>query len=89
MSINLENIGEFYEFCEEHGYDSDTQYDEESDNHKRDMYVTFYIKHNERDVYRSVAWLQSYDWGVSQIDVGEVELTRKVTQVMTEKVEYV
>lgn len=89
MSINLDNSSEFYDFCEEHGYDPDTQYDEESEQHKRDMYVTFYMKHEEKDVYRSVSWLQSYEWGVSQIEIGEDELTRKVEQILTEKITYV
>ena len=89
MSIYFESYSEFEEWCVENNFDADTQIDRTEESHKRDTLVCFYMKHKEMDIYRDVSFTASYDWGWSNVDVGEVDLTRKVTQVMTEKVEYV
>ncbi len=88
MSNYFDCMGEFYAWCEENNFDSDTEYDRDEESFKRDTNVWFYIKHNEKDVYRLVSLIASYDNGYGDIEVGDEDLTRKVTQVLTEKVEY-
>jgi hypothetical protein len=88
MSNYFDSMGNFYDWCEANNFDPDTEYDREDESYKRDTSVYFYIKHNEKDVYRPVSLIASYDNGYGDIEVGDEDLTRKVTQVLTEKVEY-
>lgn len=88
MSIYFESYNEFEDWCVESNFDADNQIDRTEESYKRDTIVCFYAKHKEIDVYRAVSFTASYDYGWSNVDVGEVDLTRKVTQVMTEKVSY-
>jgi hypothetical protein len=88
MSNYFDSMSDFYDWCEENNFDSDTEYDRDVETYERDMNVWFYIKHNEKDVYREVFLIASYDHGYGDIEVEDEDLTRIVTQVMTEKVEY-
>jgi len=88
MSNYFDNMSEYYDWCEENNFDPNTEYDRGEESFKRDTNVWFYIKHNEKDVYRLVSLIASYDNGYGDIEIGDEDLTRKVTQVMTEKVEY-
>ena len=89
MSIYFEDYSSFECWCEENDFNCDDQIDRTEESHKRDTIVYFYAKHKTLDIYREVGFTASYDWGWSNVEVGEDDLTRKVTQVMTEKVEYV
>ena len=90
MSVfNFDGYSEFCEWCKTNSYDPDTQYDLESEPHKRNTYDTFYIKSLEVDSYMLV-WVEtSYDNGWLEGEIELLPLTRKVEKVMTEKVSYV
>lgn len=90
MSVfSFDGYSEFSEWCEVNGYDEDTQYDLESEPHKRNTYDSFYIKKLDSDTYAEVSVETSYDNGWGYGDVTREGLTRKVEQVVTEKVSYV
>ena len=90
MSIyNFDGYSDFDDWCVINGYDSDTQYDLTEERSKADTWQYFYVKHNEGDFYAEVSVLVSYNHGWQEGEVLNIGLTRKVTQVMTEKVEYV
>jgi hypothetical protein len=90
MSVfNFDGYSQFCDWCEANDYDADEQYDLQQEPHKRNMYETFYIKSLEGEKYMMV-WVEtSCDHGWLEGEIELLPLTRKVTQVMTEKVEYV
>lgn len=87
--FSFDGYSEFAEWCEKNGYDPDVMYDQQEESHKRDILLCFYVKNEERNTYAAVSVDTNYDNGWGYGDVYQQGLTRKVTQVMTEKVEYV
>ena len=88
MSIEFESYGDFEDWCAESGYNPDKEVDLTESAHKRDILRSFYIENSVDRTFAHVTLIASHDYGWSDIEVTE-GLTRKVTQVMTEKVEYV
>jgi hypothetical protein len=86
---NFDGYSDFCDWCEQNDYDPDTQYDLESENHKRSTFDTFYIKKIDSDVYAQVSVETDYDNGWGYGEILREGLTRKVEQVVTEKVSYV
>lgn len=87
--FTFDGYSEFAEWCENAGYDPDEMYDQTEESHKRDTWMYFYVKNIEDNTYAEVSVLASYDHGWQEGEIHQTGLTRKVTQVMTEKVEYV
>lgn len=85
----FDGYSQFCDWCEANGYDPDEQYDLQQEPHKRNVYETFYIKSLEGEKYMLVWVKTSSDHGWLDGEIELLPLTRKVTQVMTEKVEYV
>jgi len=90
MSVfSFDGYSEFDEWCEGSGHDSDEQYDLKEESHKQETVQFFYVKNIEDNTYAEVSVLVSYQHGWQEGEIIRAGLTRKVTQVMTEKVEYV
>jgi len=87
--MTFDSYGAFADWCQENNFDSDKEWDIVHEPHKRDLLVNFYIKHNDKDIYRFVNALVSNDWGWSDVEVSEREYERKTEEVVTEKVSYV
>lgn len=87
--FNFDGYSEFCDWCDENGYDPDTQYDLESEPHKRNTYDYFYVKKIDSDTYAEVSVETSYDSGWGYGDISREGLKRKVEQVVVEKVTYV
>lgn len=87
-TIYLDTNSKFYEWCEENGYDSDTEHDLEEETHKRGDLVSFYIKKEADDTYAQVFAYQDYDNGRDQIEIQKEGLRRTEKQVMTTVVVY-
>lgn len=88
MSIYLDTNNKFYDWCEEHGYDPETEYDLEEEVFKRGSHVSSYIKKNDSETYANVTWFSSYDNGREEIEIQSEGLTRKEIQVTTTKIVY-
>ena len=89
MSVfNFDGYSEFCDWCEENNYNPDNEYDREEEIHKYYTAVSFYIKHNERDVYMSVWVEQSYENGWQEGEIELVELNRAEKEVITTQVSY-
>lgn len=87
---NFDGYSDFDDWCVSNGYDSDDQHDLTEEGHKGDTWQHFYVKHMQDDnLYAEVSVLVSYNHGWQEGEVLRAGLARKVTQVMTEKVEYV
>lgn len=86
---NFDGYSDFTNWCEQNGYDPDDVYDETEESHKRDTWQSFYVKNTKADTYAEVSVLVSYDHGWQEGEVLRAGLTRKVEQVVTEKVSYV
>ena len=90
MSVfNFDGYSEFCEWCENSGYDPDEEYDKTEESHKRDTWLFFYVKNIEDNTFAEVSVLVSYDHGWQEGEVHRQGLTRKVEQVLTEKITYV
>ena len=87
--FSFDGYSEFEEWCVDNGYDPDEMYDPTEESHKSDTLLSFYVKNAEKDTYAEVSVDTNYDNGWGYGYVYREGLTRKVTQVMTEKVEYV
>lgn len=87
--MTFDSYGEYEEWCSSNGYDADNTFDEEEESHKRDTWASFYILKEFDNTYAHVTCTKSYEWGWSDIEIQKEGLTRKVEQVMTEKVSYV
>lgn len=87
--MNFDSYGEFEDWCVENGYDADNTFDEEEESHERDTWGSFYILKESDNTYAHITCTKSYDYGWSDVEVQQEGLTRKVTQVVTEKVEYI
>ena len=86
---NFDGYSGFADWCEINGYDPNYLYDETEESHKRDTWQSFYIKNAEVDTYAEVSVLVSYDHGWQEGEILRAGLTRKVEQVVTEKVSYI
>lgn len=90
MSVfNFDGYSAFCDWCEANSYDPDEQHDLESEPHKRNTYDSFYIKKLDSDLYAEVSVETSFDHGWLEGEIMREGLTRKVEQVLTEKVSYV
>lgn len=90
MSVfNFDGYSEFADWCETAGYDPDEMYDQTEESHKRDTLLSFYVKNAEKNTYAEVSVDTNYDNGWGYGYVYRAGLTRKVEQVLTEKVSYV
>lgn len=89
MSIYLDTNSKFYDWAEANNYDCDTEHDLNKEVLKRGAHVSCYIKKNDEDTYALVTWYSDYDNGRMDIKIQEEGLTRKVEQVLTEKITYV
>lgn len=90
MSVfNFDGYSQFCDWCEANGYDSEEQYDLKEESYKQETVQFFYVKNIEDNTYAEVSVLVSYQHGWQEGEVHRQGLTRKVTQVMTEQVEYV
>lgn len=87
--FNFDGYSEFCDWCDQNGYDPDTQYDLESQPHKRNTYDHFYVKKIDGDTYAEVSVETSYDNGWGYGDISREGLTRKVEQVVVEKISYI
>lgn len=85
----FDSYSEFCDWCSTHGYNPDTQYDLESEPHKRNTYDHFYVKKIDGDTYAEVSVETSYDHGWQEGEVLRVDLKREVEQVVVEKISYV
>lgn len=87
---NFDGYSDFDDWCVANGYDSDAQHDLTEEGHKGDTRQHFYVKHIQDDnLYAEVSVLVSYNHGWQDGEIIQVCLTRKVEQVVTEKVSYV
>ena len=86
---NFDGYSDFADWCEQNGYDPDYLYDETEESHKREILESFYVKNAEANTFAEVSVLVSYDHGWQEGEVLRAGLTRKVEQVVTEKVSYV
>lgn len=86
---NFDGYSDFADWCEQNGYDPDDLYDEAEESHKRDTWQSFYVKNAEANTFAEVSVLVSYDHGWQEGEVVRAGLTRKVEQVVTEKVSYI
>lgn len=90
MSVfNFDGYGEFEDWCVGSGHDPDEMHDLTEESHKRDTWMFFYVKNIEDNTFAEVSVLASYDNGWQEGEVHRQGLTRKVEQVLTEKVSYV
>lgn len=89
MSVfSFDGYSQFEEWCIEHNYDPDTHYDSESEPHKRNTYESFYIKHNDNDLYAQVSVETNYDNGWGYGDIEKEGLKRVERQITTTQVTY-
>lgn len=80
---------EFEDWCILYNYDPDEFYSQETLLEKSySKIIEFYIK-NDNGTYAKVHSYHSSDGGLFDISVEDEGLTRKVEQVVTEKVSYV
>lgn len=86
---NFDGYSDFDDWCFANGYDSDDQHDLTEEGSKGDTWQHFYVKHKEGDFYAEVSVLVSYVHGWQEGEVMRIGLTRKVEQVVTEKITYV
>lgn len=86
--FNFDGYSEFCDWCSEHGYDPDTQYDLESESHKRNTYDSFYVKKIDGETYAEVSVETSYDYGWQEGEISCENLQRVVELVTTEKIKY-
>ena len=87
--FNFDGYSDFADWCEINGYDPDDLYDENEEGHKGDTWQSFYVKNVEFNTYAEVSVLVSYSHGWQEGEILRAGLTRKVEQVVTEKVSYV
>jgi len=69
--FNFDGYSEFCDWCDQNGYDPDTQYDLESEPHKRDMLQCFYLENSIDGSFASVSVVVSDQWGWTDITVQE------------------
>jgi hypothetical protein len=87
VSIYLDSNSNWYDWAEENGYDSDTEYDLEEEVFKRGAHVSCYFKKDD-DTYALVTWYSDYDNGRMDIEVQKEGLHRYEEQVVTTKIIY-
>jgi hypothetical protein len=87
--FSFDGYSAFCDWCEENGYDPDAQHDRTQEPHKQNIYETFYIKSLEGEKYMMVFVETSFAHGWLEGEIELVPLTRKVEQVVMEKVSYV
>lgn len=86
--FNFDGYSEFCDWCETNGYDPDEQYNLTEDSCKSDVWQYFYVKQINGDLYAEVSVLVSYNHGWQEGEITRAGLTRKVEQIVTEKVSY-
>lgn len=88
--FDFDGYSDFCDWCDQYGYDPDELYDETEESHKRDTYLSFYVKNTRyaEPTYAEVCVLVSYDHGWQEGEVLREGLKRIVRQVVVEKVEY-
>lgn len=87
--FSFDGYSEFEGWCVANGYAPDEMYDQTEERGKYDTWMYFYVKNIEENTYAEISVLASYDYGWQEGEIHQEGLARKVTQVMTEKVEYV
>jgi len=86
--FSFNGYSDFADWCEQNGYNPDDVYDETEESLTRDTWQSFYVKNAETNTFAEVSVLVSYDHGWHSGEVLRAGLTRKVEQVLTEKVSY-
>ncbi|MNJ34292.1 hypothetical protein D3C77_289960 [compost metagenome] len=87
-TIYLDTNSRFYDWCDENGYDSDTEHDRDEEVHKRGAHVSWYARKEADDTYALVTAYQDYDNGRMDIEVQSEGLKRIEKQVTSTVVTY-
>lgn len=69
--FGFDGYSEFCGWCDQYGYDPDDLYDETEESHKRDTYLTFYVKNTRyaEPIYAEVCfWFRIFGYGLTIIN---------------------